>query len=248
LNKILRPLAGRAIGHETARDDTWHPWWHGTHAGRRHIFVSPDQPLLARALGAFANWALSQNAPGSYAGEDDKRWAYTIETDGNPYLTRILFPRVFGFRPMLHRFHRADLDRHIHNHPWALAFSFILCGSYVETRLDVEADALLHRLGRRADRDPTITRRVRWFNVLTDADYHKVDRLNGEVWTLFVTGKRMQDWGFLVDGEHVPWREYFAKREGIEDAKDKVEQERYDHNNGWCEADCKLCSPQRKGT
>jgi len=169
--------------------------------------------LVAKALGAFANWALSKNAPGSYKDEDDPRWAYTIATDGDEYLTRVLAPkwlrRVIGCRPYLHKFHREDLDRHLHNHPWKWAFSIILCGSYDEVRLDHELTEASRALGE--PRDYTVRRRVRWFNVLTDADYHKVEHLHGEVWTLFITGPRVQGWGFRVDGRHVPDGEYLGK-------------------------------------
>src|ERR1700692_2623605 len=91
--------------------------------------------MISRLLNRFATWALSKNKPGSYAGEDDKRWAYQIETDGSPYLTRIMFPRIFGVRVYLHHFHRPDNDRHLHNHPWKWTKSFVLCGSYTEERL-----------------------------------------------------------------------------------------------------------------
>lgn len=158
--------------------------------------------MLSRLLNRFATWALSKNEPGSYAGEDDSRWAYTIETDGSPYLTRILLSRLLKLKDKLgvgvyiHKFHRPDIDRHLHNHPWTRAFSVILSGSYIETRLAGTT---------------TATRRVRWFNSLTQHDYHKVESLEGDVWTLFITGARVQDWGFMVDGVHVPWKKYLKK-------------------------------------
>ncbi|MGN6103521.1 MAG: hypothetical protein ACTHU0_00210 [Kofleriaceae bacterium] len=52
---------------------------------------------------------------------------------------------------------------------------------------------------------------MRFFNRLTDTDYHRVRELRGDVWTLFITGPRVQDWGFLVDGDHVPWTKYLGK-------------------------------------
>jgi hypothetical protein len=165
--------------------------------------------VIARLLQKFADWALSKNAPGGYGGEDDKRWAYTIETDGDPYLTRVILSRLlklrdrFGVGVFLHKFHRHDIDRHLHNHPWKWAFSIILSGSYTEERLE----AYLPMIGMVSN-----TQRVRWFNYLTDADYHAVKQLHGDVWTLFITGPRIQDWGFLVDGKHVPWKKYLGKQ------------------------------------
>lgn len=157
---------------------------------------------MHRLLNKFATWSLSKNKPGPYCGEDDKRWAYVIETNGDRYLTRIMFPRVLGVRVFLHHFHRPDGDRNLHNHPWTWAASAILCGSYDEERLVApELDGNL----------ATDVRRVRWFNWLTDQDYHAVKKLHGDVWTLFVTGPRVQDWGFLTDKGHVSWREYLKR-------------------------------------
>lgn len=167
--------------------------------------------MIGWALRKFSGWALSKNEPGSYAGEDDPRWAYTIETDGSKYLTRILLSRLLGLKEKLgvgvylHNFHREDIDRHLHNHPWKWAVSFVLSGSYDEERL---VENLVHSGGWDYT---THVRRVRFFNRLNRNDYHKVERLDGDVWTLFITGPRVQDWGFLVDGQHVPWKKYLGK-------------------------------------
>lgn len=158
--------------------------------------------MLSSVLSRFATWALSKNAPGPYKGEDDKRWAYTIETDGDKYLTRILSPRFLGVRVYLHHFHRPDGDRNLHNHPWRWAASLLLSGSYDEERLAVpEVEGCLE----------TQVRHVRRFNYLTDQDYHAVKKLHGDVWTLFVIGPSKQDWGFLTDKGHVSWREYLKR-------------------------------------
>jgi hypothetical protein len=163
--------------------------------------------VIARALNAFTQWALSKNAPGGYEGEDDPRWAYTIQTNGDPYLTRVLLSRLlpirrwFGIGVYLHHFHREDRDRWLHNHPWTWAASIVLNGSYVEQRLE-------GMVGKeQIDEVRTVTR----FNFLRDTDYHKVLRMRGDVWTLFITGKESQDWGFLVDGVHVPHKKYLGK-------------------------------------
>lgn len=172
------------------------------------MFRTLASRVTSRALDAFARWAVSKNTPGAYQGEDDKRWAYTIETDGSPYLTRVLFSNLlpikkwFGIGVYLHHFHRPDIDRYLHSHPWRWAASVILTGSYDEERLEgvIGTEAI------------TSTARVAHFNILRDTDYHKVLELHGDVWTLFITGPRLlTDWGFLVDGVHVPWRDYLGK-------------------------------------
>ena len=174
--------------------------------------------MLSWALNKFSQWALSKNAPGSYAGEDDTRWAYTITTGDSKYLTRILLSRLLGLKDLLgigvyiHNFHREDIDQHLHNHPWGWAFSVVLSGSYTEERMvglgEPEMVGILE--SRQVRQVITDVRRVRFFNRLTKNDYHKVLQLHGDVWTLFITGPRIQDWGFLVNGRHIPWKQYLG--------------------------------------
>lgn len=173
--------------------------------------------LRARLLNKFASWALSKNPPGGYAGEDDERWAYTIvDVDGSPYLTRVLLTRtpalawlkrLTGFGVYLHHFHRPDGDQNFHDHPWKIGASLILNGAYVEERVDqiVERPDMIGVKVVLTD-----TKLVRWVNYLTGDDFHAVRSLRGDVWTLFLTRGRFQDWGFLVDGVKVPWREYLS--------------------------------------
>jgi hypothetical protein len=169
--------------------------------------------MIARLLDKFTRWALSKNPAGGYPGEDSPVWAYTIETDGDPYLTRVLLTRALGigrrlgFGVFLHHFHRPDQDRWPHNHPWKWGVSIILSGSYDETRL--RGISVERETGQSFQ--VTTSKRVRWFNRLSGTDYHKVEHLHGDVWTLFITGPRVQDWGFLVEDRHVPWRDYLKK-------------------------------------
>lgn len=172
--------------------------------------------MLGRLLQTITSWALARNDSG-FKGQDEKRWAYTIGTSGSPYLTRVMVPwRLFGIRPFLHHMHREDLDRDLHNHPWAWAISIVLSGSYDEVRLTPDAEdlALLAAYVPRSIltlSDFVITRRVRRINVLTSRDYHRITQLHGDVWTLFITGPRVQEWGFLVEGKHVPERDYLTR-------------------------------------
>lgn len=109
-----------------------------------------------------------------------------------------MLPRFLGIRVMLHHFHRPDEDDCMHNHPWQWALSLVLKGSYVETRMP--------------HGEPTRTRIVRFFNFITRHDYHRVDSLRGDVWTLFIVGPRVQDWGFLTPEGHVSWRKFIERR------------------------------------
>jgi hypothetical protein len=146
--------------------------------------------LRARVLAWLSDRYRGEEPRNSDAAEDLPR-TYTIRDykDDTEYLTRTVFPRVFGVRPLLHRFHRPDADRHEHNHPWIWCFSVVLCGSYDEVRGGRE-------------------RRVRFFNLLRHGDYHRIARLNGEVWTLFLAGRRVSSWGFKTERGHVDHQTY----------------------------------------
>lgn len=132
-------------------------------------------------------------------------FAYVIPDylNDRPYLTRLVPWRLLGLRPLLHHFHQGDGDRALHNHPWKWSLSIILKGSYTEERIARE-----HPL---SSARRTVTRKVRWFNLLRDTDFHRVAELHGDVWTLFITGPRTQDWGFLEGGRVVPHEEYIAR-------------------------------------
>lgn len=165
--------------------------------------------MLALLLNTVMDWALArpENKGKGYEGEDMAGWAYTIKDEnGKPYLSRLLLPRiklplVGTFRPMLHKFHRADKDQDLHNHPWQWAKSIVLTGGYIEERL-VPLNGNLMR---------TVRRLVTRFNSLNDKDYHRVESVADNTFTLFISGPRTQEWGFLTaDGQHIPWKEYLG--------------------------------------
>jgi len=107
----------------------------------------------------------------------------------------------------VHRFHRSDDDSALHNHPWRWSVSFILAGGYTEERRD--------------DTDPgdgygrVVTREVRpgSVNVIRDSDFHRVDLLEHDAWSIFVAGPKSGSWGFWDrwTGEYLPWREFIGK-------------------------------------
>lgn len=162
--------------------------------------------LVDRALGAFASWAVRSH-PAPEQCTSGAKFAGRVIADyisGEPYITRVLFPRVLGVRPMLHHIHRADHERDLHDHPWSWALSIVLRGSYDEQRL--------------VDGDTVVVRRVRWFNLLRGGDYHRITELHGDVWTLFISGPNIKSWGFRVwdratmTWQHVQHDDYFARR------------------------------------
>lgn len=124
----------------------------------------------------------------------------------DPYLSRYyLFrspdgSRRLPFGTFLHCFHRSDEDRDLHNHPWGTSVSVILYGGYIEERLVGD------RIVRRVFRPGSI-------NVIRKNDFHRVDLLADECWTLFFAGFREQSWGFRErdTGRFVDYRDYPAR-------------------------------------
>lgn len=105
---------------------------------------------------------------------------------GEKYLTRYyLFgaDRKWG-NIFLHHFHASDKGLELHNHPWSWSFGLILLGGYREERRaqDNSVQARLVKPGK--------------FNYITNKDFHRVDLLEKDAWSLFVAGPRTQEWGF----------------------------------------------------
>ena len=110
--------------------------------------------------------------------------------DDEPYLERYHLLRLpFGYRVYLHRFVASDPGRGLHNHPWRHAVSFLLCGTYYETRM------LPARAGNALQ-----YRRLRGghLNFISGETYHRINLAPGtECWSLFLHAAKTRDWGFL---------------------------------------------------
>lgn len=126
-----------------------------------------------------------------------------ISHENGPYLSRFTLTETdTGGHVYLHFFHRSDADLELHNHPWA-GTSLILTGGYREERRF--RGGIETRIFRPGD-----------VNVLMPDTFHRVDLLDPAAgcWTLFVTGQRVQDWGFWDRYTDVftPWKEALRKR------------------------------------
>lgn len=122
---------------------------------------------------------------------------FIIGGEANPYLKRwFLIPRNRLFNIYLHQFCRSDDDRALHDHPWAFNASWLLSGNYDEV-----TPTGTHRLWQGAFK-------FRW-----GAAPHRVALLpavRGEapVWTLFITGPKVRQWGFLCPKGWRHWQEF----------------------------------------
>lgn len=131
----------------------------------------------------------------------DKR---LVKRDGKALFWRYYLQHAdrndFGF--FLHQLVDSDQPYELHSHPWTWAFSVILSGSYEEER----GQGLL-----RADDAQDVSEPVRYsftgfakkvfrpfdVNLFQVGDYHRLNLVDGPVWTLFVHGPRAQYWSFI---------------------------------------------------
>lgn len=127
---------------------------------------------------------------------------YSIGKGSDVYLDRYDLLDTPWFAVVLHCFRRGDADPELHNHPWRWALSMVLSGGYSEERV------IRGSVYRRTVRPGRL-------NLIWADTYHRVDLLEGECWTLFVTGSKSQSWGFKDrwTGRVTPWREFVAARE-----------------------------------
>ena len=128
------------------------------------------------------------------------RWAIINE---DTLASRILETLTGYASVRLHHITRADHDRDFHNHPFAYR-TFIVAGGYAES----------FRFGPGYTEFP-------FFDVLGPGDsgtggahiYHRIAEVSsGGVWTLFFMTRNRDDWGFSVNGEHVPSVRYLLRK------------------------------------
>lgn len=90
----------------------------------------------------------------------------------------------------LHEIRKDDDDRALHDHPWP-SMSIILDGVLREITPEGER---VYYPGDTAGRSAEAA--------------HRLEVVEGPVWTLFVTGKRCREWGFHCANGWVHWRDF----------------------------------------
>lgn len=123
---------------------------------------------------------------------------------GQPYLTRYyVFKKPVPWLPSIyiHQFHSSDEDPELHNHPWKSSVSFILKGAYMEH----------YRKGDTVFRRSLTPGNLNWIKSDT---FHRVDLITPTVWTLFVSGRKIDSWGFWspITKEYWDWTEHIQRK------------------------------------
>ena len=133
--------------------------------------------------------------------------SFRVYTDGTGPVTwrrpiaRLL--QLCGIAVRVHEILRSDDGRDPHDHPWGYV-TVILKGGYFETRYDDKGEFV----SRKWHGPGSILYRPA-------GSWHRLDLPNGMVTTtLFITGRKVQSWGFNVNGVKVPYYEYLAEKKG----------------------------------
>lgn len=126
--------------------------------------------------------------------------------DKQLYLTRYyIFRRTKKWLPSiyLHCFHASDEDMELHNHPWQHSVSLILKGRYREEYRDKFNKVQERFLGPGR------------LNFIPANKFHRVDLMTSTVWTLFISGRRVQRWGFWdrITGAYRDWEDHLRDKQ-----------------------------------
>ena len=129
---------------------------------------------------------------------------YTVTDGTGPVTWRRPIARLLqklGIAVRVHEILRSDEGRDPHDHPWPYV-TVILKGGYFETRYNDKGEFV----SRKWHGPGSILYRPA-------GSWHRLDLPNGMVTTtLFITGPKVQSWGFNVGGVKVPYYEYLEKK------------------------------------
>lgn len=107
----------------------------------------------------------------------------------------------FGIAIRIHHILRSDDDRAFHDHPWWYV-SIILKGSYTEVTPVFKSGIYQGHLHKIFTANDLLVRRP--------YSWHRLVLTEGRVWTLFITGPKKQEWGFMPHprGNKIHHKEY----------------------------------------
>lgn len=149
----------------------------------------------------------------------------------DPYMLRWwVIPRNPFFNIYLHKFIRSDDDRALHSHPW-ISLGMIVRGEYIEhvpldhekwiNKGDRETRKILRRPFQVVFRNKDSIHRIELikavnFREFKDYETGSIFRYqSGEylkpVWTIFITGPLVQDWGFWCPFGYRSHKEFLSE-------------------------------------
>lgn len=161
-------------------------------------------------------------APSAHKGSASDEGCYIAKWYREPSVWLL---QKLGIAVRVHRICTPDFDRALHDHPFNWA-SIVLRGGYLELRpvsvdpcfdVDLGIDPLA------PDDENTIGewRLPGSFAFRRATDRHRITDIMRDTWTLFITGPKVQWWGFYTPQGKVFWRDF----ESVHSAMAVVESE-----------------------
>jgi hypothetical protein len=137
-----------------------------------------------------------------------------IGPKSNPQTSRWHLLRWRGLQVALHRWHRSDDDRALHDHS-GHNVSILLTGCYTEITYDKRADptrvpvaAAVFPFGYvRRKRIPFVP----YFRFA--AKPHRVELTSGPIWSLWIRFPPIREWGFWCRSGWKHWKDYCGSRD-----------------------------------
>ena len=129
-----------------------------------------------------------------FRGPKSKDGSHPFDEFGRPKSNIV---RTEGWSLVIHNFHQSDSTTKLHNHGWTWGLSFVLSGGYTEEKL--VGDKVIRR-----------TIKPFSFNVIRPNDFHRVDLIEKDAWTLFFRGPRLNEWFYKdrLTHEIVKWNQH----------------------------------------
>lgn len=127
----------------------------------------------------------------------------SLTTSSDVYLTRWRLLQSPYCALYLHRIHRPDEDRDLHDHPWPFV-SLILRNGYTEERETGEDERPLRKL-----------RLPGTLNIMGRYQAHRISQFvnpDRPVWSLVLRGRVSRDWGYVTSDGWVRHDEYHKRR------------------------------------
>jgi len=113
-----------------------------------------------------------------FRGPRSKDGSHPFDEFGRPKANIV---RTDGWSLVLHHFHQSDSTTQLHNHGWTWGLSLVLTGGYSEEKL--VGDRVIRR-----------TIKPFSFNFIRPQEFHRVDLLGKDAWTIFLRGPRKNEW------------------------------------------------------
>lgn len=111
----------------------------------------------------------------------------------------------FGIAVRVHKISAPDRDRHLHDHPWSFV-SVVLRGWYHERR--PLAIRPCFDWAQEYENSSNVRRRAGDICFRRSTDRHRISSVSVDCWTLFITFRMRQWWGFYTPEGKVYWRDY----------------------------------------